>query len=323
VAAKAAPAQGNLAKQLEALRKENEALKLKVQLRGKQAPGTSGEGDADMEDVGEGDGAVAPISALIETIKALGAVGAPQEEIAKYQAMLDARRQARDESKPATARLRDADKRLRAAKKALATQEDLHKAAQTKVQEAIKAAEEACQAVQAAKATVAEREAAYAAVAKSSAPDPGSPGLAGMVEQIEAIQRSTGSGSAMDGLLAECLAVARKLRDEEAEKAKAQAQQPGASAEEDLRRVFRVLEASRAKAEGKGSGAKGPTADQVGGKGGLAGLPDVGLVLGGDDASMPEAERYERFRKRCRELELDFGKPPTSIRKTEEVSKRP
>ena len=94
--------------------------------------------------------------------------------------------------------------------------------------------------------------------------------------------------------------------------------------EDDLRRVFRVLEAHRIKASGgKGSGAKGSTADQVGGQGDLAGFPDVGLVLGSDDASMPEAERCERFRKRCRELELDFGKPPTSIRKTEEDGDRP
>ena len=81
-----------MAKQLEALRKENEALKIKVQLRGKQEAGTRGEGDADMEDAGEGDDTNVPISALINTTTALGAVGAPQGEIDKYQAMLDARR---------------------------------------------------------------------------------------------------------------------------------------------------------------------------------------------------------------------------------------
>jgi hypothetical protein len=103
-----------------------------------------------------------------------------------------------------------------------------------------------------------------------------------------------------------------------------QAKQPDAPAEEDLRRVFRVLEANRVKASGgKGSGAKGSTADQVGGQGDLAGFPDVGLVLSSDDASLPESERYERFRKRCRGLEVEFEKPPTSIRKTEEEAVRP
>ena len=49
----------------------------------------------------------------------------------------------------------------------------------------------------------------------------------------------------------------------------------------------------------------------------------MGLVFVSDDASLPEAERYERFRKRCRGLEVEFEKPPTSIRKTEDETVRP